>query len=113
MPKLSQLLSYFLPHFCLICKERLYQKEPVCDACLLHFRPVGKLCISCATPISRDAEEPCIACETILPLIDKIYVHYAFEEPLSSLLRNFKYRHALYLAPLFSNILLVTNPLLS
>lgn len=61
--------------------------------------PLGPACRHCATPLPDNSTTRCGYCIKRLPALDEVFTPYRFEEPLRTLLHDFKYREKLHLAP--------------
>ena len=95
---------------CLLCKMKTQISEPICTACLQYFPELGPACVSCATPI---ADMKCLYCGQCIinpPDLDRVIIPYQFDEPLRTVLHEFKYREGLYLAKFLSQKILKLVP---
>lgn len=92
---ISYLLRLKTP--CALCR-RLHQGEfSVCTLCENTLMPLGLACKHCATPLFDTKALICRHCIKKKPPIDHVFAAYRFEEPLRTLLHDFKYRENLHL----------------
>ncbi|HAU1151241.1 TPA: ComF family protein [Legionella pneumophila] len=75
-----------------------------------YMKQLGPSCQYCAYPLSDDTYLVCGHCIKKRPLFDKAYIAYRFEEPLRSLMHQFKYHNGLYLASFLKQLLLNALP---
>jgi ComF family protein len=66
---------------------------------------LGPACPYCAKPSPQSDYLICGTCIKNPPYYDNALVAYAFEEPLRSLLHQFKYHHQLYLCSFFGRLI--------
>lgn len=103
------LLSGLLPHYCVLCRDRLRLQPrdsiPLCDDCRKRIHPLeGSRCKRCGRPLYSEKELcfPCrdkkAACEEILPL-------YLYKDDLASLLKAYKMAKRPSLAGFFIPVL--------
>lgn len=67
---------------------------------------LGPCCHHCAYPLPDDAYLICGHCIKEPPHFDQAFIAYPFEEPLRSLLHQFKYHNGLYLGSFLSHLML-------
>ena len=78
----------------------------VCDFCRQFITPLTRACYICAYPLASDGYARCGHCIKTPPAFDHSLIGYIFEEPLRSLLHEFKYNNGFYLAPFFADLML-------
>jgi ComF family protein len=102
-----------LPSVCVICQQ--YHREPfaVCGLCTSLFKPIGPSCRYCALPLPDEKFLVCGFCSKERPAFDCTITAYRFEEPLRTLLHEFKYHEALYLRTLLAKLMLDALPQLA
>nr|WP_238583755.1 ComF family protein [Legionella jamestowniensis] len=105
---ITQLLR--LPSACVICHKYHREACAVCQECLSLFQPLGPACQYCAFPLFDDSYLVCGRCLKQKPAFDKTLVIYRFEEPLRTLLHEYKYNGALYLRKLFVKLMMDALP---
>lgn len=108
MPSITRFIR--LPSICPICQ--LYHTNPlaICKACHQSLQPLGPACQRCAFPLPDDAFPLCGHCIQNPPHFDKIIAAYRYEEPLRTLLHEFKYREGLYLTGLLVDFMIKNLP---
>lgn len=97
-----------LPSVCVLCHR--YHQEPlaVCQLCSDLFKKIGPACSYCAYPLPDETFLVCGLCCKEKPLFDKAVIGYVFEEPLRTLLHDFKYKEAFYLRSLLVKLMVET-----
>lgn len=70
--------------------------------------PLGPACKQCASPLPDESYLICGLCIKKPPHFDNTLIGYTFEEPLRSLLHQFKYYNGLYLSTFLSQLILNT-----
>ena len=78
----------------------------VCSYCIALMPLLGQACRYCAYPLPDTSHLVCGNCIKKRPYFDCTMIHYPFEEPLRSLLHQFKYHHGLYLGSFLSHLIL-------
>lgn len=86
-----------LPAICSLCNQFHRDKFPVCTYCIQFISPLGAVCPRCAHPLPDQHAALCGHCLKNPKHFNKVWVGYVFEEPLRSLLHQFKYHKGLYL----------------
>ena len=87
----------FWPRSCALCHRYHRHNHAVCTECMPLFSPLGPACHHCAEPLPEGQFLMCGACSKTLPCVDKVSVACLFQEPIRTLLHQFKYRSGLYL----------------
>lgn len=94
------------PTVCLLCKQYQRDAQFICKECLCLFKSIKYGCKYCACPLP-DAHFPvCGACSTKQPDFDRAIIAYPYEEPLRTLIHQFKYQEKLYLVSFLSQLML-------
>lgn len=99
-----------LPTRCLLCHGLYRGPFAVCVTCAKHLPLLGPSCQSCATPLPDTGFLLCGQCCLKKPAIDHVFTTYRFEEPLRTILHEFKYREGLYLASFLSKLMAQAIP---
>ncbi len=95
-----------LPSICTLCNQFHKNSLAVCTACVEYIQPLGFACRCCAYPLPDEGYMVCGQCIKKPPAFDNALVHYIFEEPLRSLLHQFKYHNGLYLTSFLGQLML-------
>ncbi|WP_229669347.1 ComF family protein [Legionella impletisoli] len=104
---IAQLLA--LPSICTLC-EHYHRGGPVCLDCKKWLIPLGFSCQICAFPLLDDSFAYCGRCIKKKPAFDSVSAPFRFEEPLRTLLHQFKYKESLYLKAFLADLMLHTPP---
>lgn len=99
-----------LPVVCVLCYQYHRQPTALCELCLNSFKQLGSACRYCALPLPDSKFLICGFCCKEKPFIDATYSAYLFEEPLRTLLHDFKYKEALYLRSSLVQLMLDALP---
>lgn len=94
-----------LQSICHLCKQYHYQPLALCEHCMNSLIPLGPACSCCANPLPNSDFLICGACIKHKPDFDEVLVAYRFEEPLRTLIHEFKYYQGLYLAKTLTTII--------
>lgn len=78
----------------------------MCSYCIEFIRTLGPACRYCAYPLPEDHFLVCGQCIKKPPYFDNALITYVFEEPLRSLLHQFKYHNGLYLSSFLCQLML-------
>ncbi|KTD57278.1 ComF family protein [Legionella shakespearei] len=97
--------SIRLPSICTLCNQFHKSTLAVCAECIQLMSRLGCRCVQCAYPLPDDGYLICGHCIKNPPHFDATFIAYSFEEPLRSLLHQFKYYNGLYLANLFCHLM--------
>lgn len=82
----------------------------VCSHCIELMPLLGPSCRHCAYPLSDAHFLICGRCIKKTPYFDRVIINYTFEEPLRSLLHQFKYHNGLYLGSFLSYLIFKSLP---
>lgn len=103
MASISQMLA--LPAVCILCSQYHRAASAVCSECKSLLKPIKQACRYCALPLPEGNFLVCGACIKEKPSIDRGYAAYLFEEPLRTLLHEFKYQEGLYLRSFLAQLI--------
>jgi len=95
---------------CSLCSGYHPTPGPLCTYCESLLIPLGPACTLCATPLPDASFTQCGFCIKHPPSLDKVFAPYRFEEPLRTLLHDFKYREKLYLGDFLAQKMLLSKP---
>ncbi len=95
-----------LPCICALCSQ--YQRMPhaVCGRCTSLMKQIKQRCCYCAYPLTDTALQICGQCIKNKPAFDNTITAYYFEEPLRTLLHQFKDHCALHLRGYLAQLML-------
>lgn len=94
-----------LPSICALCNQYHRDYVAICSSCLQLLSPIGPACIYCALPLPDSNFLVCGFCCKEKPYVDHAIAAYHFEEPLRTLLHEFKYHEGLYLSSFFAKLI--------
>jgi ComF family protein len=94
-----------LPSLCNLCKQYHRDSLAICNFCLDSIIPLGPACQYCANSLPNVDFLICGACIKQKPNFDDTQVAYRFDEPLRSLIHEFKYHQGLYLAKTLARLI--------
>ncbi len=106
----KNLLDFFFPCRCLICKEEINSTENsfICDSCLKTFTELGKpLCYRCGRQFKsgRGGNHLCSECIKKNPPFDRARSVWLYEGVLRESIQNFKYYNLRFFAKPFGRLL--------
>ena len=99
-----------LPTICVLCNQYHQGDQALCTACCKYLNPLGPACKHCALPLPASDFLVCGHCTKNKPYINHTYAPCLYEEPLRSLLHEFKYHEGLYLGSLLANLIIQVLP---
>ncbi|WP_232004057.1 ComF family protein [Legionella jordanis] len=99
-----------LPSVCVVCQQYHRNSCAVCQICLGLFSRLTQACRYCAFPLPDDNFPICGTCSKIKPHFDAAFIAYRFEEPLRTLLHDYKYNSALFLRKVLAKLMLDALP---
>jgi ComF family protein len=108
MANITQLLR--LPSICVLCQQYHRGSLAVCSSCSDLFKRVNHACHYCAFPLPDAKFLVCGCCAKKKPAFDHTITAYYFEEPLRTLLHEFKYHDAFYLRSFLVKLMLDALP---
>ncbi|MCH9755567.1 MAG: ComF family protein [Gammaproteobacteria bacterium] len=74
--------------------------------------PLGAACKQCATPLPNAQFNLCGYCIKHPAPLDAVFAPYRFEEPLRTIVHDFKYQEKLHLTPFLAEKMLAVQPTL-
>lgn len=95
-----------LPSICVLCNQTHAQNLAVCDACIHLFTFLDPACKQCSLPVVDSSYLLCGQCIKKPPYFDSTTIAYSYEEPLASLVRQFKYQNKLYLSAFLAQLII-------
>ncbi|WP_131781298.1 ComF family protein [Legionella gresilensis] len=95
---------------CVLCNQYHHEQLAICNPCLKLFIPLKYACSICRVALPSDCILQCGYCSKQKPTYDQVLTAYAFEEPLRTLIHQFKYYKALYLSTLLVKFMLDALP---
>lgn len=111
MPSVTQWLKQLrFPRVCVLCNHYHTDDKAVCNHCHAYLTPLPSACTSCAEPLPVGDFMICGACIKARPMVDYAFAPYLFEEPLRTLLHEFKYHQGLYLVSFLAQLILNNLP---
>ncbi len=99
-----------LPSLCVLCNHYHQSHGLVCTECTALLKPLGPACQYCALPLPAGNFMVCGQCCKKRPYFDQAITAYRFEEPLRTLVHDFKYRDGLYLRNFLATSMLQAMP---
>ncbi len=98
--------SVYNPNWrCLACGEEIFGEQKFCQKCLDKL-PLndGYICAHCGRKVIAP-EEYCSTCKGILTSVDKARSFFVYDEPISTMIKGFKYNNKQYLSEYFASCL--------
>lgn len=109
--KIASIAQLFcLPSLCFLCKQYHQSQAAVCKKCTELLVPLGPACSFCALPLPDANFLVCGQCCKKKPYLDQATAAYRFEEPLRTLVHEFKYHQGLYLCSFLATLMLQAKP---
>lgn len=99
-----------LPRICVLCNQYHSENHAICTLCRAHLKAIGPACRYCALPLPESVFLVCGQCCKHKPYVDNVIAPYAFEEPLRTLLHEFKYHEGLYLCSFLAALIAEALP---
>lgn len=99
-----------LPRVCTLCNCYHAGDDAVCMACFEFLTPITSACIYCALPLPKSKFMTCGTCIQKKPYFDYTLAPFVFEEPLRTLLHEFKYHQGLYLLSFLAKLIIQNLP---
>ena len=107
---LSITQRFRLPAICALCNQYHQGNLAVCTECQKYLTPIKYACKHCALPLLDNIFLICGHCIKNKPNVDLVIAANRFEEPLRSLIHEFKYNEGLYLSSFFTSLILQAIP---
>ena len=102
-----------LPCICVLCNQYHCKQRAVCAACQAYIKPIGIACRYCALPLPNSDFLICGHCCKKKPNVDHVIAACHYEEPLRTLLHEFKYHEGLYLGSFLADLIIKALPKLA
>lgn len=102
--------TFRLPAICSLCNQYHRNNIAICAPCYALLTRLQSTCRHCAIPLPDALFPVCGQCLRKKPAIDYAFTAYRFEEPLRTLLHEFKYHHGFYLVTLMAQLMLDAKP---
>lgn len=107
---LSQIINLLYPALCTVCGKKMNQwNQNLCKDCItkISFRK-PPFCIKCGKQLNGDLDivANCFDCKKIELYFDKAQSSCLYDEPIKTLIHNFKYKKITALGAEFSEIML-------
>lgn len=110
-PSISQwFVQSRLPKSCRLCSQYHAGLDAICAPCHAFLTPIITACTSCSRPLPDGHFMTCGECIKKKPYFDNVFAPYLFEEPLRTLLHEFKYQKGLYLLSFLANLIIQHQP---
>ena len=95
-----------IPSICSLCHHQHKKPTAICEPCTQLLSRLENPCRYCSLELPSEHFPICGECLRTPPTFDRVITHFAFEEPLRTLLHEFKYNQALYLRDFFVDLML-------
>lgn len=95
-----------LPTNCVLCQQDTQSNVIICQDCLPLLKRIDYACDYCGYPLNDINQQLCGQCAHQKPAIDRMLTTYHYQEPLRTLLHDFKYHEALYLGHFLAELML-------
>lgn len=102
----GKLLSFFIPHRCLVCREEVLSKNSLCSKCWPQLAFISQpFCEVCGMPFDFEVEKNalCGSCLETPPPFDKARAAFYYGGASKDLILKFKHGDATELAPAFAS----------
>jgi ComF family protein len=99
-----------LPSVCYVCNQYHRDYSAVCLSCTQLFSRLEHICHYCALPLPDNNFLACGQCSKEKPSFDCTLTAYRFEEPLRTLLHEYKYKSALFLRNILAQLMMDALP---
>jgi len=99
-----------LPAVCALCKHYHNHATAVCKRCSELLVRIDAACYHCGLPMPNLQSPSCGKCIRQKPEFDRVLTSFSYEEPLRSLLREFKFQNGLYLRTFLVGLMLDACP---
>lgn len=95
----SKLTESVLPYTCLLCQSKAKDYD-LCAHCLQSFPRIENPCLQCGFPLSFN-HSVCGRCQSEPPDYDRTMALFSYQDPLPSLISQFKFHQKLFYGALF------------
>lgn len=99
-----------LPAVCILCNQYHPGNFTVCDFCTSFFVRIEHSCSICRLPLPDKQFLQCGYCIKEKPVFEQVFTAYSYEEPLRTLLHEFKYKKNLHLRAFLGKLMLDALP---
>lgn len=99
-----------MPCCCTLCGYYHKGEDAVCNMCHEFLAPILFACTHCALPLPEGRFLICGQCIRKKPNFDLAIAPYTFEEPLRTLLHEFKYHRGLHLVSFLAKLIINNLP---
>lgn len=100
------LFRKLIPRKCALCTQYHDGDDAICQDCFSFFTPNVYACTYCALPLPSGTFLTCGRCIQQKPYFDATIAPFIFEEPLRTLVHEFKYHQGLYLLSFLAKLIL-------
>lgn len=94
------------PAICVLCNQFHKRTLALCDFCIQLLPALENACRQCAYPLADPTYPLCGHCIKTPPSFDAATIAYRFEEPLRSIVHQFKYKDGLFLGSLLTELII-------
>ena len=102
---------YFkLPSYCLLCKQNNPSRLNLCPECIDCLQPLTNGCACCARPLNDGAGGLCGVCIKSQPSFNQVWCSYIYQEPLRSMIHDFKFKQQLHLVKTLGHLMMASAP---
>lgn len=103
---LKKISHWLLPFTCILCKNLTQRTQDLCYACLQELPILTQGCAQCANILTAPDREPiCGPCLTTPPPFEKTYALFSYQPPITRLIMDLKFQHALVNARILGELL--------
>jgi ComF family protein len=99
------LTDLLLPHTCVLCNQISDCRRDLCAKCFAKLPVYPAACLYCGNRLAIQTDLPCGACQQTPPPFDTAFALFAWRPPVSRMLTQLKFYHALIHARLFAELL--------
>ena len=97
---------FSIPTVCVLCHHTHPAPQSICETCATLFPRIENPCQFCSRPLPNAEFCICGECLQKKPAFDRVMTQFHFEEPLRTLLHEFKYKQALHLRSFLTQLML-------
>lgn len=108
--KIASITQWRIPAVCILCHQYYRNAPSICLPCRDVLVPISTGCSICRLPLPDSEFLQCGYCIKHKPAFDAVFSAYSFEEPLRTLLHEFKYQQGLHLRNLMTQLMLDALP---
>ncbi len=103
---LKKFSNWILPHICILCRKISNRSQDLCLACLQELPFLKQGCLTCANVLPLNHSFPlCGQCLQKKPPFDITHALFLYEPPITKLILDLKFHHALTHAKLLGELL--------